>query len=145
MIGAPRLYSAAFMRESDDEIPAAAEGKIDFKLRLARLEFLKLGVEFGVSIEEVQGLVASVLFRMTLTLEEESPEAADPETAFRQAAARLAPTVMYPYVREALSSLATKAQIPNFVLPIINFGEIYSADEISVPEVIEQAQLSLND
>ncbi len=143
LISSPRLYRITFARESEEEIPEAAEGRIEFKLNLERHAPLQLGIEFGVGIEDVPGIEANVLFRMTCTLAEGSPEAKDPETAFRQAAARLAPTVMYPYVREALASLAQKAQIPSFVLPIVNFGRVYQAESISVPPAVEQAKLAL--
>jgi len=132
-ITAPRLYRVEFVRESEDEIPVTAEGKIGFVMNLTRRAPLRLGIEFGVNVKGVPGLVALALFRMECTLVEGSAEAADADTAFRHACARLAPTVMYPYVREALGSLGMKAQIPNFVLPIVNFGEVYDPAAIEVP------------
>jgi hypothetical protein len=142
-ISAPRLYSIEFSRESEDQIPDDAVAQIGFSLKLSRETRLSMGVELGVIVDGVEGLLASARYRMIVTLIEGSPEASDAETAFRQAASRLAPTILYPYVREALGTTAMKAQVPNFVLPVVNFGEVFNMDEVVVPPPIEQGTLPL--
>lgn len=40
---------------------------------------------------------------------------------------------IYPFIREAIASAATKAQLPSLILPIANVGALYSPEEIEIP------------
>jgi len=50
----------------------------------------------------------------------------------KQILATTCPTVLFPYVREAISSLATKGGFPQLILPPLNFDAMY-AQHASVP------------
>jgi len=52
---------------------------------------------------------------------------------------------MYPFVREAITSAAMKAQLPGLVLPIANVGGIFSEDEITIPPPPDPADESDDD
>ncbi len=104
----------------------------EYELSIHRFAHLTAGVEFSASIVDVPELRLSATYRMVFTLAPESPEAQQPETAFQQIAARLAPLAMYPFLRETLASAAMKAGLPPIILPIQNVGALFKADDIEV-------------
>jgi hypothetical protein len=135
-ISAPLLASLHFdWQGSRATIEAVLdELQVEYVLNVYRFDRLTVGVGFGVHLAGIEGLTASSVFRMTVALDPASPEAIDPEMAFRQFAARVAPLSIYPFVREALASAAIRAGLPSIVLPITNVGGIFTQDEIEVPD-----------
>lgn len=139
IITAPQLHTLEFRRESQED-STSTEYETEFILGLNRFGFLRLGVEFGVTVEGIEGLHAQTTFRMVFTLKPESPEAKDPVKAFQGVAARLAPVAMYPWVRETLASIAMKAGVPNLVLPIRNVGGLWNPAEIEIPDAEDDGE-----
>jgi hypothetical protein len=135
---APRLASLHF--EVDGELDLNLEEiPTEFKLRVGRLSQLELFVEFGVEIVEIHGLTGLCIYRAEFSLKEGSPEAANAEEAFRSLAARLAPTLLYPFVREALHSAAARAHLPSIVAPIVNFSGVFDSASVEIPAPPEDA------
>lgn len=137
-ISPPKLYELVFGFDGTG-VPELA-GRTQYKLTLNRLKPLELGVQFGVSVVNVPGLTLRATYRMIVSLREGSPEARDPERAFRGVATRIAPVAMYPFIREALLSAAQRALLPPIILPIMNVGLLWDPKEIKVPEVDSGAE-----
>lgn len=131
-ITAPALYSLRFEWKGGPD-PDVSRATTEYSLSVVRFEPLQLGIQFGATVIGIPDLEASAWFRMIVTLRPESPEAADPDRAFRQLAARVGPVAMYPFIREAIASAAMKAQLPGLVLPIANVGGLFDEDEITIP------------
>lgn len=129
---APTLSRIEF-EFSGQALPAEFELNTEFGLSVHRFSLLEIGIEFSVSIVEVPELQLAAAYRMVFRLDPEFPEAKDPEKAFKQVAARLAPLAMYPFLREVLASTALKAGLPQVVLPIQNVGDLFEAESIEVP------------
>lgn len=139
-ITAPALASLQFDWQGSRAAIEQREGQleVEYVLSISRFDHLSIGVAFGIHVIGIEGLTASAIFRMTAELEPGSPEASEPETAFRQFAARIAPPAIYPFVREALASAAIKANLPWIVLPITNVGGVFTPDEIDLPDPPEE-------
>ena len=135
-ITAPALASLHFDWQGSRAPLEQHEGslQVEYVLNVYRFDRLTIGVGFGVHVVGIDELTASAVFRMTAQLDPDSPEAGEPETAFRQFAARVAPLAIYPFVREALASAAIRANLPSVVLPITNVGGIFTPDEIELPD-----------
>ncbi|HEX9939013.1 MAG TPA: hypothetical protein VGB15_17865 [Longimicrobium sp.] len=135
-ITAPALASLHFDWEGSRATLEQQEApmQVEYVLNLSRFNRLAMGVGFGLHVVGIEGLTASAVFRMTAELDPDSSEASEPETAFRQFAARIAPLAIYPFVREALASAAIRANLPSIVLPITNVGSVFTPDEIELPD-----------
>lgn len=118
----------------DPDEGAGLELGANFALSAMRLAPGRLGVEFEVTIEPEGVFTFAVSYRMTFEVDSPSP---DQELGvFRQVAARIAPIVAFPYIRETLTSMASKAGAPRMIaLPILNVGAFFDPDEIEVGEV----------
>jgi hypothetical protein len=132
-IGGPNLHTLRFSW-GGTEPPELTTSEVEYTLGLHRFGRSEIGVEFGIRIEGVPDLEAEVSYRMIVSLKDGSSEAENPDTALRQIAARLAPVAIYPFLREGLASVATRAGIRDLILPIQNVGALFSPDEISLPE-----------
>lgn len=130
-ISAPRLVALEFSF-TGDALPDEPLN-VEFGLNLHRFGALELGVEFSVEIKDVPDLAARVAFRMIYSLVEGSPEASDPDLAFRLVAARMAPVAMYPFMREALVSVSQKALLEPLLLPVRNIGALWDPGAIALP------------
>lgn len=105
----------------------------EFGLTAKRLTDSLLGVEFGVTVKRERVVDAHVKYRMTFEVQGEPGEERD--SMLRGVAARLAPIVAYPYVRETITSLFLKAGGPHLILPVLNVGALFSPDEIKITEL----------
>ena len=129
-------------------------------LRLHELEFEPLGgalpetnelpMELGLGVGEPQGGVlpvrltvtveASPCYRVSVTYEGRfahlrAVQGAEDETGFwRVVASRLAPTILYPYIRETITTVLQKAGLPPLAVPILNFGEVFDVEKVVFPE-----------
>lgn len=135
VISPPALYSLQFEWRGSSE-PDMSTAQTEFSLGVFRFHPLKLGVQFGAAVVDVPKLTARAVFRMVISLLPDSPEAENPDVAFKQFACRVAPLTIYPFVREAITSAAMKAQLPGMVLPIANVGALFTPDEITIPAAV---------
>jgi hypothetical protein len=128
----PALREFTFKYEGTGEIPDGAPINYEWGLSLHRLGLLELGVEFTVGVA-VAGLEGRVVYRVAFELDAGSDAAAEPAKPLTVLATRLAPQILYPYVREVYSSAAHRAGV-NFTLPIQNVGALFSPDQVQIPE-----------
>jgi hypothetical protein len=118
----------------DDEpgrIPDGTPIKYEWGMDVYRPDHFSVGVDFSVEVN-VGGISGSATYRILFKIDKESPSAEDVETNLRTLASRVAPTTLYPFVREAFSSAAARCGIP-FVLPFENVGALFSPAEIELP------------
>jgi hypothetical protein len=132
-ISQPRLRRVDFDYEPDIALPQPLN--IEFMLTMLRIDERELGVELVCSVVDVPGLTASVSYGIAFQLDPESPEGHEPDRAFKMICARMAPVTLYPFCREALTSIAQRAGLTQFVAPITNVGALWTPDEIDVPQV----------
>lgn len=64
------------------------------------------------------------------------------EEVWRRAAAQVAPIVLYPYIRELVSSLTNRGRAEPFVLPVLSFVGLRNED-LQVPPPPHEQQLGL--
>lgn len=133
-ISPPILHSLRFEWKGGTEADVR-NARTEYSLGLYRFGRLRLGIQFGAAISGVPRLEARAVFRMIVTFAPDSSEAADPESAFKPFAARVGPLTMYPFVREAITSAAMKAQLTALALPVADVGALFTEDEIQIPPV----------
>src|SRR4051794_41041329 len=83
IITPPALYTLRFEWKGASE-PDMSDANTEFSLGFHRFNPLKLGVQFGAAIIGVPKLTAHATYRMVVSLQPDSPEAFDAETAFKQ-------------------------------------------------------------
>jgi preprotein translocase subunit SecB len=130
-IGPPRLHRLHFEYEPGIEIPAPVP--VTFEMELTRFGPLLLGVELTASIQDQPGLTARASFRVVFAIDENGPQAEDPDHAFKSIAAQMGPTTLFPFCREVLTSAAQRAGVNDFTLPVLWVGRLWSPDELDVP------------
>ena len=69
-------------------------------------------------------------------------EEANRDVTWRRTATELAPIVLYPYIRELVTSLTRRGRAEPFVLPILSFAGLRN-EEITIPPAPHADQLSL--
>lgn len=109
------------------------ENEARFRLRFsaARTEDASVTIELGAEGTTPENMRFEIGYQATLTVEQ--PDAnggADLGETLANVAFRLGPVVAYPYIRETLTTLTTKAGIQSVVLPIINVGAIFEPSEL---------------
>lgn len=60
---------------------------------------------------------------------------ANGEGQLRYFAAKVAPTILYPYIRETVTSVVVKSGLPALMLPIINFADVFDLDDVELAPV----------
>jgi len=135
----PVLASLVFEAGPDAELPEeTGEVEGNFVLNVTRLSLTEIAVEFGLNVEGIPEISARCTFRAKYRLRAGSPEEQDPEAALKGVATKLAPTMLYPFVREALQRSAVQAGLPAFLVPIVTFAAMFKDFELPaapLPEV----------
>jgi preprotein translocase subunit SecB len=133
------LQNVQFTKE-DEWDHLIGEGKgitTNFSIRAARFPNGVVGVEFGVRIEEEGILSLRVDYRVEFDINNPPADPALLERIQRDAAAKLAPVVVFPYIRETIQSLTAKAGKTPIILPIINIGAAFKPENIEFEDVEE--------
>ena len=135
----PELWRLEFTRnELDGEFSATEHPPLIFGLGLNRISATRLGVELSVELKDFPPLSVMVAYRAVFDVESSgSPE--ELERDLRYVAAHIGPSALYPYVREAMSSAIVRAGLPPLVPPIVNFRNVFSADEVNLPNLPAEA------
>lgn len=105
------------------------ETPVEFTLAVGEPSSGALPIQLTVQMEEKDAFRVLVTYSVVIQQLQEVPEE-EREQTWRVLAARIAPTVMYPYIRETISSLVQKAAFPSFIAPIINFAKLIPPEEI---------------
>lgn len=106
------------------------EAGIRLGVRTSRPSRSELIVQLTMDLDHAEVLKFSVQYRLRLRLSRD-PEG-DLDDFWRLCAARLAPTIAFPYFRETVNSLTAKANIP-LLLPVTNVGALLDPSEIKLP------------
>jgi hypothetical protein len=101
--------------------------------RPSRLEII---VQVSLEVDDGPVVRATVAYRLRLKVTKDLADG-DLEAFLRLTAARLAPVIAYPYIRETLHGLAMKSGLP-LVLPIANVGAMLNPDQVNVPPAPEE-------
>lgn len=103
---------------------------ITFKLGLGRPSGNELVVQMTFRFERLHGLrlelTYGVHFRRTAPVEDE-------DRYWRDVATQVAPVVLYPYVRETVTALTSRAAVPPVILPIVNFKTLIDPASLDIP------------
>lgn len=134
-----RLASLVFDAGPDAEVPEDEDEVTgNFILNIARLSLTEIAVEFGLEVEGIPDVTAKCTYRALYRLRPGSPEERQPEAALLGVATRVAPVMLYPFVREALQNAASRAGLADFLLQIVNFASLFS--DIELPPLEENAE-----
>ena len=133
-VNAVVLHSASF--ETIGSMPVAGDERhmeTTFELSTSWTEEGLLGVQFGLAVEIKETCNANIVFRGYFRRPDGQEPKAREDPFWQTVAARLAPTMIYPYIRETFTSLALKAGAPTtLILPVINVGAIWKPDEVVI-------------
>lgn len=138
LVQAPQMWEVHLERTDAEAVPAGESGALAFELGFLRGPDNDVGVQLTVTVRDVPGAIISAAFRATFRLETTEGEA-DVETRMKMVAGHVAPSVIYPYIREAISTVAQRAGLRSVTLPIINFSTFFSLDEIDFPPAPTEA------
>jgi preprotein translocase subunit SecB len=132
----PLLWRLEFSRKEgfDGELPKE-QVPLALGLAVSRVASNRVGVELSVEIVDNPAAKMQVAFRAVFTLVEENATGHDLEESLQIIAAQIAPSALYPYLRETIGTSAMKSGLPNLLLPIINFRDFFDPKEIEVPPI----------
>jgi preprotein translocase subunit SecB len=134
------LHEARFKRIGPWPVPREDDGfdaDTQFGLTARRLNRGELGVELELKVTVPEVFESAVSYRMQFSFD---PDEIDEMETCRAIAARVAPIVSYPYIREVLSSLAMRAGSPvPFTLPVLNVGAMFDPESIEITDEASQS------
>ena len=132
----PELWRLEFSRrEGIADGPAADTTSLNFKLGLSRLSVVRLGVELQVELIDAPGVEMKAAYRAVFEIDGAERPAEDIERDLKVVAAHVAPSALYPFLRETLVTTAVKAGLPPVIAPIVNFRRVFDPKEIALPPV----------
>lgn len=117
------------------------QSTVNFGLALEWVEPGKaLGAEFSATMDAEDIFRVHVVFRTVLrpsaqalanVVEEKTPK------YWETIGARVAPTVLFPFVRETIATATARAGIPSAILPIVFPGQLFDPDKIVLAPVTD--------
>jgi hypothetical protein len=129
------LHDVAFELLGNRDLKPGEEIDVQFVLSTHWLSpFEQLGVQLSLTVDAVDLARARVSYRAILAAANPGQKKND-ERFWRIAAARIAPIVMYPYLRETFHTLMARSGKPSVLLPILNIGAAFDPDVIPMPAV----------
>lgn len=134
-VAPPELWRVVFERVEADQVggtpPDAQE--VQFRLGFGAVRTAADTVTIELSANSTEGMPIrfEISYRTTLMIEQtrEGPSI-NLDTALSDVAARVGPVVAHPYLREALTSLSTRAGMPPFALPVMNVGAMFESPNL---------------
>lgn len=129
------LYRVRYTDRRAD--PSVGEAKTIFILSARLFSDETVGVEFGTRFKTDGGLVVEIIYRMQFGRGPGASEQYEAEAFAQQVAARIAPVVAFPFVRETLSTLTGKSS-EAVLLPIMNIGTLFDPETVPVSGVGDQ-------
>ncbi len=149
----PRVQEAAFqvvalsLQELSFERLEGAppEGKhetpVEFGLSVGDPSSGSLPIRLAVTIDERPAYRLRVVYGAVFRPTEDAPDE-NREASWRIVAARLAPTILYPFIRETIATVLQKAGLPALIAPVINFASLLPPEEIVFARAGETAELA---
>lgn len=141
-MSAPELWELSFRQGEMDSSGRAGDGKQQLRLGIGftRTSRTKLGVELGVDVLGLPSTELTVKYRAVFEFVEADNAEVDIDAHFREVAAGLAPSALFPFIREAVAATASRAGMPPLTLPIINFRNFFSEEDLKVPPFEEPGE-----
>lgn len=137
-LSAPELWQLSFTRNELSEEFTTEFPPIVFGLGLNRISPTSLGVELSLELNDFKPLSLRVTYRAVFEIaDDKSP--AEIEQQLRFVAAQIAPTVLYPFIRETVLTTALKAGLPPVLPPIVNFRSVFDPAQVTLPEFVVPA------
>lgn len=93
---------------------------VDMSVSFARGSLRELTVALGVTVPLNTPYVVEAMYAAAFVLSDDIAEA-DVEEHWKQTATRLAPLVLYPFLREVVSDLTRRSKAEPITLPILSF------------------------
>lgn len=131
--------------ERADRLPdGATDVQGTFGLSAGEPENDRIRVDLEAKLEEKTGSYSvSVRYVVVLQKVGDFPEDREEEEYWETVGERIAPVVMYPYVRETMTSILSKAGLPPVMPAIIDFGrakrvEPDTQEELGLDDVTEE-------
>jgi preprotein translocase subunit SecB len=106
---------------------------VNLKLALLRPEENVLVADLSLTIDMPTVVSATITYRCVFRAAAAPVE--EPNLYWRMVAARIAPAVAYPYIRETFGYLSLKAGHPQPLLPVMNVGAFFDPQTIDLPDV----------
>lgn len=131
---APELWHLSFTRNELSEEFTSELPPILFGLGLNRISATALGVELSVELSDFKPLSLRVTYRAVFEItDDKAPDEIDQQLRF--VAAQIAPSVLYPFIRETVLTTALKAGLPPVLPPIVNFRSVFDPAQVTLPEL----------
>lgn len=111
------------------------DANLELHLRVQRPKVDTVAVELVVESGESDGADFSISCRVAITVEPTSDDELDHDAVLRGVAARIGPVVVYPYIREFLSTLSQRSGMQPIVLPVMNIGLMFDPESVELPPV----------
>lgn len=129
-VTAPELLRVMFERPApgDAESDPADQQEVQFRLGFGAARIADDAVSIELSAESREGMAVKfeVAFRTTLSiLPTQEGSSLDWAATLSEVAVRVGPVVVFPYLRETLSALSTRAGMAPIVLPVMNVGAVF--------------------
>jgi len=103
----------------------------NFALTIGRPSADALIVELGLSLDHKEVLRSEVVYAGQWVSTDGGEAMSDQDLKYF--AAKVAPSILYPFLRETLASLSVKAGLPPLVLPVVNFERVFNPADVAVP------------
>ncbi len=132
------LVHARFLdstRPVGDPAPVPPKPRVTYTILLDRQGLRRMGIALSVNVGFQKPYRIEAIYAGTFRLSDAVADA-DVDEHWRQCAARLAPVILHPFLREVVFNLTSRSRSDGYLLPVIAFDGI-KAEEITIPPVAE--------
>lgn len=135
----PDLRELEFRREDAPPAESAKDAPVEmeFDIAIGRVTKTALQVELQVKLNGHEGITAKVAYRAILDLFDDIDGEANLDRELRILGARTAPSLIFPFIREAVASVSRKSDGKSVVLPIVNFAAVLDLESVEIPPLAE--------
>lgn len=138
-VGNP-LLRLVHIKRGDEVQQEGHEPPFHLTLGVSRLAAGRIVVDLTLKSEDSGMLEFEIGYRLAIEVvpDQDQKESFEYDRVLRDIAARIGPVVLYPYLRETLSSFSLKAGLTPLVLPVMNVGTLFDPETIELPPVDEE-------
>lgn len=113
---------------------------VRYGLGTVRVSERQFGVDFSLEFDDWKWADLHVTYRAVFEIPDDVAKERVTET-MRRAAAAIGPIVLYPYVRQEIDGLLSRAHFKMQPLPVLNVGGMFDPEKLVVPEFQEEMEL----
>ena len=117
----------------DTSADTSPSSPLNLTLAVAEVSASRAVIDVTFALRVEKAFDVTVAHRVVFRLPADRPQPDNIEDHWRQVAARLAPVVVYPYVREVVSSVTAKAGMAAATLPVLNVGAALDPATLNMP------------